>query len=176
MTATSHFDTLTTSARPAGASSDHGTRAHGSTDRTRRPHGLGLRLRTGLHHRRLDHELANGLPAASSPERALHAAQLADPRSRAVLGRSLRRLATDAQARRRTLRPQVAPARAALLAHEARVLALADRIDGDATVAVAGLARTRLLLADGSGPLYSRSARQSLGAELRAIDDALDTH
>ena len=144
-----------------------------ATGRTRDRDRLGPRMRVGLHQRRLDRELADGLPAWGSPERELRAGQLLERRSRSMLARSLRRVVADAQSRRRSLSPLVAPACGAMLPCEAAMLTLAERIDGDGPVRAAGLARTRLLLTDGYGPLHNRAARTSLEAELLAIDEAL---
>jgi|ERR1700677_3300595 len=167
-----HFDTQITSARRAGTA----TRGHRLSQRTHRQHGIGTYLRAGLCQRRLDRELAHGLSVDSSPEHELRAAQLTDRRSRVMLAGSLRRLVTNARSRPRGLSPVIASARGAILPCETAMLALAERIDSDTPVAAAGLARTRLLLADGCGPLYNRATRRSLQAELLAIDDSLDTH
>src|ERR1700689_5232174 len=148
-----HFDTHITSAHPAGTP----TRGHRPSERTRSRDGIGNHLRVGLHQRRLDRELADGLLVDSSPQHELRAAQLTDRRSRAMLARSLRRLVTNAQSRPRGLSPVIAPARGTILPCQTTMLALADRIDSDRPVAAAGLARTRRLLADGCGPLYNRA-------------------
>jgi hypothetical protein len=167
-----HFDTHITSARRAGSIA----RGHRPSERVPRRDGIGNHLRVGLHQHRLDRELADGLPVDSSPQHELRAAQLTDRRSRAMLARSLRRLVIAAQSRPHGLSPVIAPARSAVLPCETEMVALAERIDSDTPVAAAALARTRLLLADGCGPLYNRATRRSLETELLAINDTFDTH
>jgi hypothetical protein len=166
------FDTHITSTRRAGTA----TRDHRPSERARGRDGIATHLRVALYQRRLDRELADGLPVDSSPQRKLRATQMADRRSRAMLARSLRRLVADARSHPRSLSPVIAANRGAILPCETAMLTLAERIDSDTPVAATGLARTRLLLADGCGPLYNRATSRSLNAELLAIDGALDPH
>ena len=149
----------------------HGRR---SRERACHRHGVGSRVRVGRHRYRLDRELADGLPAAGTPDRAVRAEQLSERRTRVTLARSLRRIVADAQSRRKNLSPLIAPAHGSVLPCEAAMLQIAERIEGDAPVAVAGLARARLLLVEPSSPLYDRATYGTLEAELLAVRDALD--
>jgi hypothetical protein len=76
-----HFDTQITSARRGGTA----TRSHRPSQRTHHRDGIATRLRVGLHQRRLDRELANGLPVDGSPQHELRAAQVSGVDSRVGL-------------------------------------------------------------------------------------------
>jgi hypothetical protein len=168
------YDAQMTHTRRVRSHTDDPLHGRRRSDRACRRHGVGSRVRVGRHRYQLDRELADGLPAAGSPERQVRAAQLSERRTRATLARSLRRIVGDAQSRRKGLSPLIAPAPGSVLPCEAAMLQLAERIDGDAPVAVAGLARARVLLVDARGPLYDPAAFGSLEAELLAIGEALN--
>ena len=143
--------------------------------------GLGLRrvrLRDRLLARiraaALDTELAAGASPESSVVLALHAVHLNGPSQRRLLAGSLRRVAASAQAptKSRLKAPVCGPAvRQAL----PELQAVIDRLVAAGPVSVRGVARVRCLLADGTGPIYRKSAPDRLRNELRAALDVMDT-
>jgi hypothetical protein len=106
---------------------------------------LAVHLRAG----RLDRELAAGRAPATDQALALHAERLTRPAARHRLAAALRRLVCGERA-------AVPVARVRGAAPDLRLLA--SRLDGPGPVAPAGVGRARLLVGDGTGPLYDRSA------------------
>jgi hypothetical protein len=121
---------------------------------------LAVHLRAG----RLDRELAAGRPPATDQALALHAERLTRPAARHRLAAALRRLVRGERAPVPIARERVCGA-----APDLRLLA--SRLDGPGRVAPAGVARARLLVGDGTGPLYDRSADPD--ALARAAERAL---
>jgi hypothetical protein len=133
-------------------------------------------LITRLHARffagRLDRDIEAGVPAEPSTALALHMVRVTSVEERQALARTLRHVASDPRDTGR-----VVPMR--IPVHPQRVAACRDVID-DITlllhsprpVRARGMARLRMLLSDGSGPLY-RNSRGSLAAELRGVLAAL---
>lgn len=117
--------------------------------------------------RKLDAKLAAGADPDQDPMLAHRAARLTTSRSRRALAAAVRNLVA------RSERPQglsaAAPlARANVLHERARLTQLADRLDGDRPVDARGVAATRLLLTDGTSPLYA-------GGDLRELAEAVET-
>jgi len=108
---------------------------------------LAVHLRAG----RLDRELASGRPPENDRVLALHAERLTRPAARHRLAAALRRLVRCERAAVPVPYEQVRGAAADLRL-------LASRLDGPGPVAPAGVARARLLVGDGTGPLYDRSS------------------
>jgi hypothetical protein len=135
-----------------------------------------LRLRLWVRARRwrLDHELATCDAPYGTPPRALRARQLDDPRARADLARSLRRIVAEAERDRVVLLSSAVPIRSAAIrdSREA-LLGLAERLENPAAVNPRGLARVRLLLTDATGPIFSPSSAVSLPAAIWHIADGL---
>jgi hypothetical protein len=132
----------------------------------RRADRIAARLR-GLD---LDRQLAAGNPPESSAALTLRAQKLLRPAERKRMARGLRGLVRQAQ------RPPSVPAgvplaRGEVLDAAAQINRLADRLDGAGPVDVRGLARARLLITDGTGPLYSGRQTGDVG---NAVDKALD--
>jgi hypothetical protein len=119
----------------------------------------------------LDRKLAGGDAPDSQPALALRAQTLIGPSMRTALARQVQRVVREARERR-------ARGRARIPTHEDEVLAAADDLDvlarrlGDAgPVSARGVADVRVLLTDGSGPLYDRGARVKLRtAVTRALE------
>jgi hypothetical protein len=133
---------------------------------------LGTRLTARLLAARYDRMLAEGavVPPGSALE--VHARRLLTVAEREAVARSLRRTLAEARkppspwaARSWTCRPNVMTAAAAI---DAVTLHLHSPRPVDAV----GMARLRLLLSDGAGPLYT-SGRGDLGEQLRAARSAL---
>jgi hypothetical protein len=119
----------------------------------------------------LDGQLADGVDPESNVGLAVRAQLLVRPSQRRRLARGLRRVLTTAQASPgvRTRAPvQVGTVSLA----RADLETLADRLLQPGPVNVRGVARTKVLLGDGSGPLYLAGSRD-LGSELRSAAAAL---
>jgi hypothetical protein len=126
------------------------------------------RLWARLRARRLDQALARGVPAEDSPALSWRAQVLARPSVTHELGTELRRLVSEAHdPGRALLRVQADPER--LISVEAELRRLASRLDSARPSHPAGVAKVRLLLTDGTGPLYGCSSVQALDA---AVQDA----
>ena len=121
----------------------------------------------------LDAELAGGTSPESSVVLALHAVHLSRPSQRRLLAGSLRRVvaSADAPARSRLKAPVCGPA---VRRAGTELQALIDRLVGAGPVSVRGVAQVRCLLADGTGPIYRKSAPDRLRNELRGALAVLD--
>jgi hypothetical protein len=143
--------------------------------------GLGLRrvrwrdrLAARSHASALDAELAAGASPESSVTLAVHAGRLSEPAQRRLLARSLTRIvaASEAPAGRRLATPVC---RASVQRTRAQLAAVAGRLTASGPVDVQGVARVRMLLADGTGPLYQPAPPDRLRNELAAVLVALDS-
>jgi hypothetical protein len=130
--------------------------------------GLGARLVARWRTWSLDLALARGADPASSPALAARAAALVRPAARRRLAQSTLGAIADAHEQRvdQTL---VLVARRAVRGAEPALRALAEALAGDAPVAARGVARVRLLLTDGQGPLYRDQGADEL---VRAANSA----
>jgi hypothetical protein len=146
----------------------------------RRP-GLNQQLRVRLQRARLDRDLAVGSSPQRSPLHALRARQLADPRVRSELAGSLRDIVDDAMQPQAVLNP-VRLSRSIVLvslrqeevrAWQEGLLGLAQRLEGRAAVNPCGVARVKLLLSDGAGPLYNPDPQRGLGETIWWVADGL---
>jgi hypothetical protein len=142
--------------------------------------GLGLRRvrwRDRLAVRARASALDAALAAGSSPDSnislALHAGRLCKPAHRRLLARSLARIVAASEAP--TGRRVTPVCRSAVLKVRPELATIAGRLSASGPVDVRGVARLRLLLADGTGPLYQPARRSQLHAELRAVLSALDS-
>ena len=121
---------------------------------------------------RLDEELACGADPVASRERAARAALLLRPRARHGLSAGLRRAVADARRPRRALSSVVGVARPAVRACAPDLLALAAELN-DPGVRPRGVALTRRLLCDGTGPLYRAASDDELRTAVEAARAAL---
>ena len=142
--------------------------------------GLGLRrvgpwqrMRARMRATALDRMLAAGVSPESDVALALHAARVYGPPQRRLLARSLVRIAEASQNPSRRL--AVPYGREAVHQVRAELAEVADRLGRDGPVSVHGVARVRLLLSDGSGPLYRATEPDQLLQELRSALVALDS-
>lgn len=134
------------------------------------PHSRGkqwLNLRTQLRSGELDSLLASGTAAESSALLFSHARRIVRPRSCAVLASSLRKIAA-ASARPGGFSNRVPLARAEVDAARIELVALAERLEQPGPVRARGVAQVRLLLGDGSGPIYRHESGRPLLTHLRA--------
>ena len=121
----------------------------------------------------LDAVLAAGSSPDSSISLALHAARLCKPAHRQLLARSLGRIVAAAETPNGRRATPVC--RSAIQKVRPELASLAGRLSASGPVDVRGVARLRLLLADGTGPLYQPAGRDQLHAELTAVLAALDS-
>ena len=144
------------------------------------PHGIpaaqrpSWRLRTRVLLRRwlLDGELARACPGGETAEHRLRAAQLTDPSHRRRLARALRRIVARSEERAPRFSSVVPIRRAAVAARREALLGIAERLEGQAPISAAALARVETLLRDGTGPLYNGFSERSLDEALWWIADA----
>jgi hypothetical protein len=138
-----------------------------------RPAPLPLPMRVRLHRRRLDRELADGLPPDGAADRALRAHQLGELATRTALARSLRD-AVEVTGRR-PARPlsSAVPVRPAVAESREGLLGLAERLERPGPVNACGVARVLVLLSDGAGPLYNPMSDRSIGEALWWVADGL---
>jgi hypothetical protein len=129
-------------------------------------------MRARLRTMKLDEQLAAGISPESSVLLALHAARLSKPSQRRRLAASLRAVALAAQRPRRTKAPIDREAVRFVLGE---LEAVATRLDANQPVDVRGIARVRILLADGGGPLYRRAQTRVLQRDLMSALDGLET-
>ena len=132
---------------------------------------VGLRLRTAVGHRRLDRQIEGGC-ALSSPELALRARRLTDPRSRRELAASIR------GAVRTVERPAdrisaVMVDRTAVKHGRAALLDLADQVELASRVTPRGILLTRKLMSDGLSPLYNPRSERTVTEVAREIQEVL---
>jgi hypothetical protein len=122
------------------------------------------RLSRALRGSRLDILLADGVSPDSNVTLALHAERLARTSERRNLAGSLKRIGS---------KPRPAPLLRAgssrRIGHDATqdLDELADRLLVPGPIDVRGVAKVRMLLADGTGPLYRRGTARDLHAEVR---------
>jgi hypothetical protein len=137
---------------------------------------LALRLRVRWNAAQLDAALADGADPGASKSLALRAQQLADPKHRARMGKSIGHV-LDLTERGRAgqlfviggpLRPdQVEDSRPQLLE-------LADRLEAIDSPPIQGLAMANLLVADGGAAVYSCEPSDALRPAIEGIPAALD--
>ena len=124
--------------------------------------------RARLHATRLDAEIADGADPMESGDRAARAEHLLHPRVRHGLATGLRRAVADARKVSCARSSAVHVARPAVRACAPSLLALAAEL-GDPGVRPRGVALTRLLLSDGTGPLFCARSED----DLRAVVDGM---
>ena len=130
------------------------------------------RVRARLCAATLDRELANGVPAHASPALVLRAHALAQPSVPRELGNQLRRIVREAH-EPTCPGTYVQARRERVIAAEDDLRRLAIRLQSPRSAAIPGLAKVRVLLTDGSGPLYYRDSAEDLGARIRQATSAL---
>jgi hypothetical protein len=124
--------------------------------------GFWLHLVTWSRATELDRELAAGTDPMQSDDLSLRAGQLRAAKSRARLGRALRGAVNVAETRVDPLKlPPSLIRRAEVRANRDLLLELAERL-GTSSPDIQGLAKTALLVEDGSSPMYQEAARRPL--------------
>jgi hypothetical protein len=122
------------------------------------------RLTARWRRHRLDRTLAGEAVLPARARLALRARTLVEPGARAELARQLRRVVDDANRGERWPGFRIRPRRADVLAAAPELDVLADRLLAPGGVSARGVAQVRLLLTDGTGPLYRRGASEELRA------------
>ncbi len=145
---------------------------HGRQTRRARRHRLRDRVRARLLATALDRALAQGVPADASPVLELRAQALARASVADELAHQLRRIVLEAhQPPRPSVR--IGGCRQRVLAVEDELRLLASRLQAPRPVPVTAIAQVRLLLTDGTGPLYHRGSDRSLDAAIHDVRLAL---
>jgi hypothetical protein len=151
----------------------HDTTDHVEVRRARWRDRVVARLRAGW----LDRELAAGVAPETDAALALRAQRLIGPGPRRALGRQVERLVRDAHSVGHWVVAPIPPRRREVLDASDDLNALADRLLAPDPVAVRGVAQVRVLLSDGSGPLYffgaSERLRSAVRRALRSLEPAL---
>jgi hypothetical protein len=141
------------------------------TAEARRP-TLAVRLEARLRAGKLDKQLAVGVPALAGSALAVHAERLTSVAERETLARSLRRAVEGARDRDAPMTARIPLNIPNIKAAEDRIDQVTLRLHSPRPVTARGVARLRLLLADGAGPLY-RYGRGDLEGRLGAVLAAL---
>jgi hypothetical protein len=126
------------------------------------------RLRARLFAGRYDQQIEDGLSPLPGSPLELHGARLVSDRERNDLACALRRVMGDADSATGPFHPRVRVASTAVLRSAEVIEAVHDRLADPFPVRARGMARLRILLSDGTGPLY-RSGRGTLTAALRGV-------
>jgi hypothetical protein len=130
------------------------------------------RLRARVFSYRYDCELEAGVDPEPGSALEVHGARLSTDTERADLSHALRVVLHDAEAGTSVRQGRV-PVRGDAVRRSADVIeSVIDRLESPSPTRVRGIARLRILLADGQGPLY-RSDRGSLAAAMRGVLAAL---
>jgi hypothetical protein len=122
---------------------------------------------------RLDSELAGGACPDASPALSLRASRLIGPRTQRKLAAEIREVLSETKRRPHRLKG----ARVSALSMERSspaLEALANRLSREGPVDSVGIARVRLLLRDGTGPLYNDLVTETLETSLQAAMDSID--
>lgn len=121
---------------------------------------------------RFDRMLAVGAPAPAGSALAVHAARLTTVKEREAIARSLRRSLDGASTRDAALSSRMPLNVSNITAAEDRIDQITLWLHSPRPVTPRGVARLRLLLADGAGPMY-RYGRGDLDGRLGAALAAL---
>jgi hypothetical protein len=130
------------------------------------------RIAARWHAARLDRELASGSSPASRSKIAQRARWLTDLSRRRVLADSLGHMIDDARGGPSGSYARITPCQRRVRAASAELRRLADRLADPAPVSARGAAQARILLTDGTGPLYNPRAHDNLrGRAIRATQN-----
>jgi hypothetical protein len=125
---------------------------------------------------RLDRALADGASPDQSATLSLRAGRLIGYDARHDLAQEVRGILRAAERPRHPFDPGVRVCVREVLRARELLKALADQLDGCGPVDSGGVARVRLLLRDGGGPLYNEPLAADLERSLRGAIDALEPH
>jgi hypothetical protein len=122
----------------------------------------------------LDDELARGVAPEASVALLLRARRLIAPSTRVALAREIDGILREALSGYVWVVSRVTPRRREVLDAAEELDALAHRLVAPGPVAADGVARVRLLLTDGCGPLYFHGASEGLRTVVAAALDSLE--
>lgn len=150
-------------ASPVGAGAANSDTVHTS---------LRAHLTARLFANRLDRQLAVGFTGSAGSALAIHALRLESDKERYAIARALRRAVTQARYGRPPHAPSVPVHRRNIANAEDLIDTITLRLHSPRRIGVKGMARLRLLLSDGCGPMYEHG-RGDLAGRLRAALAAL---
>lgn len=130
------------------------------------------RLSVRVRRRRLDQALARGTPPETAAPLALRARQLTTLSCRRAIAASLRRVVRDTCRGVSPVQARMSPRLIQVIAASDELTRLADALASPGPVSARGVAQARILLTDGSGPLYNPNSTGNLRA--RAASAAND--
>lgn len=147
--------------------------AHGAVRRDDTPRSpLSKRVIALVKANTFDRMLAVGVPVPQGSALAVHAARLTSVREREAVARSLRRCSDDARNRDALVSSRISLNVPNITAAQDRIDQVTLRLHSPRPVTSRGVARLRMLLADGGGPMY-RYGRGDLDGRLGAALAAL---
>ena len=117
---------------------------------------------------RFDKRLAAGVAPEPGSALAAHVARLASAGERRTLAEALQNSVSETHSRRTRMSATISVDRSGVAAAMGLIDQVALRLLGPRPVSARGVARLRLLLSDGGGPMYY-SGGGDLDAELRAV-------
>jgi hypothetical protein len=117
---------------------------------------------------RFDKQLVAGVAPEPGSVLAAHVARLASAGERRKLAEALHQSVCETPTRRTRMSATIAVDRSAVAAEVGLIDQVVLRLLGPRPASARGVARLRLLLSDGAGPMY-RSGGGDLGAELRVV-------
>ncbi|MGY4648680.1 hypothetical protein [Mycobacterium sp. URHB0021] len=126
------------------------------------------RVIAGLFATRFDKQLAAGVAPEPGSVIAARVSRLASAGERRTLAEALHHSLCEADSRRTRMSPTIPVDRSAVAAAEGLIDQVVQRLTGPRPVSARGVARLRLLLSDGAGPMYWPGGGD-LSAELRAV-------
>jgi hypothetical protein len=132
------------------------------------------RIRARVWSRRSDLALASGVSPDSVAHLSLRAHELIGYPTRSTLARTIRRLLEDVRLPLHPMHFNVPICKSKVWRSRETLEQLADRLLGAEPLDVRGLAQIRLLLSDGTGPLYGRPGADDLAPALERAIAALD--
>jgi hypothetical protein len=136
------------------------------------PPPLSARLRARLFAARYDAEVEAGITPLDGTPLAVHWVRLTSARERQDLAFALCAVLRDADSAQRVGNPRAPVHRVAIRQATNVIDDVLERLTGPTPVRARGMARLRLLLADGRGPVY-RAGRGTLTAAMRGVSAAL---
>jgi hypothetical protein len=136
---------------------------------------LGLRLRVRLTHHRLDRQISAGDPFEETPEMALRARQLAEPRTQQEIARNLRRAMRYAERQgSRGALSCVVTRPSAVRAGKPALAELAEQLERGGSVNPRGVVLATTLLTDAASPLFDPHCERAVSEAVREVQHALE--
>lgn len=136
--------------------------------------GLRQRLAVRFHAARLDRDIAAGASPDATPELALRAQALVRTSVRHDLANSVQRIVDSSTRPTAFPRPRVPLCGDRVADARQELQHLIEQLRTPGPVTAQGVARARVLLSDGSGPLYHRGSPDDLRARVHLTVEALD--